>query len=93
MGITLQEFENLCRKRQLYTGYVQGLGYVFWRQRSAFFTTGLPSTNQYSTPFYELVVIKDVKNANTGLAPYSEFYLYALLQYVRTSLSLILSSS
>ncbi len=69
MGITLQEFENLCRKRQLYTGYVQGLGYVFWRQRSAFFTTGLPSTNQYSTPFYELVVIKDVKNANTGLAP------------------------
>ena len=30
MGITLQEFENLCRKRQLYTGYVQGLRYVFW---------------------------------------------------------------
>ncbi|WP_417176289.1 hypothetical protein [Alistipes putredinis] len=63
MGITLQQFEGMCQQQQLYNGYVEGLGYVHWRPRYVI------SSDNSSTPFYELVVIKDAENSKRGLEP------------------------
>lgn len=67
MGITLQQFESMCQKRQLYTGYVEGLGYVYWKPR--YVISDATSTDIFSTPFYELIVIKDANNTDSGLKP------------------------
>ena len=61
MEITLQQFEAMCQNRQLHNGYVEGLGCVFWRSRYVI-SSDTTSTESFSTPFYELVVIKDEKN-------------------------------
>lgn len=67
MGITLQQFESMCQKRQLYTGYVEGLGYVYWKPRYVILDATFTDTS--STPFYELIVIKDANNTDSGLKP------------------------
>jgi hypothetical protein len=74
--ISLKEFEILCQNRQRYEGYVEGLGYVYWVPK--YFqlpVSGLPSQTPYNTPrdsqftidLYELVVVKDEKNADKGI--------------------------
>lgn len=68
MKITLQQFEQMCQNRQLYNGYVEGLGYVYWKPRYVI-SSDTTSSEPFSTPFYELVVVKDTKNANCGLKP------------------------
>lgn len=75
MGITLQEFEIMCQKQQLYTGFVEDLGYVYWVSRYVI-SPNTSSSNSFcssqptiSTPFYELIVIKSEENENRGLEP------------------------
>lgn len=72
-GISLHEFENLCKKGDRYTGYVDGLGYVFWNEKHIVYEetnpNSFPSTNRYVNDFYELVVVKDAENAERGLRP------------------------
>lgn len=82
MEITLQQFEAMCQNRQLHNGYVEGLGCVFWRSRYVI-SSDTTSTESFSTPFYELVVIKDEKNIESGLQP-----LEGLIDKGTTALSL-----
>ncbi|MCS3165809.1 hypothetical protein NXW62_13665 [Bacteroides fragilis] len=82
MEITLQQFEAMCKNRQLHNGYVEGLGCVFWRSRYVI-SSDTTSTESFSTPFYELVVIKDEKNIESGLQP-----LEGLIDKGTTALSL-----
>lgn len=72
-GISLQEFEALCHNRQRYTGYVEGLGYVFWKRKCVILgdneVCSYKANGINSGEFYELVVIKDSENASKGLSP------------------------
>lgn len=72
-GISLQEFEALCKDRKRYTEYVEGLGYVFWKRKHIIYEEThpqfFPSTKRYADDFYELVVVKDAENAERGLSP------------------------
>jgi hypothetical protein len=64
--ISLEEFEMLCLRGHRYEGYVQGLGYVYWKPHYTKSTlSGMPSQTPYNTPqnsmftivFYEMVVM------------------------------------
>ena len=74
--ISLKEFQYLCSIGQRYEGYVESLGYVFWLPKyvqlpvsdapsQALYNT--PRGSQFTTVIYELKVIKDEKNAETGI--------------------------
>lgn len=76
MGITLLQFKTMCQNRQLYTGHVEGLGYVYWRPRYVIYdrqnTTYNKPLESGKAAFYELVVIKDEDNTQSGLYPLRE---------------------
>lgn len=72
-GISLQEFEALCHNRQRYTGYVEGLGYVFWKERLAIYKGRDTicynrNSSNMQIPFYELVIIKDENNSQDAFS-------------------------
>jgi|GEM_PF-747548 hypothetical protein len=70
--ISQDDFKTYCASGQLYTGEVEGLGYVYWAPRHfRMNTTGLPSETTYNVPqnsefvvdsLYEMVVIKKSDN-------------------------------
>jgi hypothetical protein len=75
-NISLKEFEILCRMGHRYEGSVEGLGYVYWKLKNVQLPlSGMPSQTIYNTPrgsqfstdLYELVVVKDEKNSDTGI--------------------------
>ena len=76
MGITLLQFKTMCQNRQRYTGYVEGLGYVCWRPRYVIYDRLDMSYNKPSgsekVAFYELVIIKNEENTQSGFSPLRE---------------------
>lgn len=76
MGITLLQFKTMCQNRQRYTGYVEGLGYVCWRPRYVIYDRQDMSYNKPSgsekVAFYELVIIKNEENTQSGFSPLRE---------------------
>ena len=73
--ISLEDFKSLCKEKYRYTGYVEGLGQVYWVPRHVRLPmSDMPSQTPYNTPhgsrftttIYEMKVVKEEKNENTG---------------------------
>jgi hypothetical protein len=71
--ISLNEFAALCKMGQRYEGEVEDLGYVYWVPKNVMLPmSGFPPYNtahdtRFAVDLYELVVVKDEKNSDTGI--------------------------
>jgi len=72
--ISFEEFVQKCLSHQRYTGYVEGLGYVYWKpyhllydKREEMSIDSTPHPSHYTIDFYELMIIRESKDSDAKI--------------------------
>lgn len=76
VGISFEGFVQKCLLHQRYTGYVEGLGYVYWQpyhllydKRQEMSIQSVPHPSHYNTiDFYELIIKRESKDSDAKIA-------------------------